>query len=37
MLQDCLTSLGDSHLKIQHKLKKVLGYVREMVEEKSKI
>lgn len=37
MLQDCLTCLGESHIKIQHKLKKVLGYVRAMIEEKIKI
>lgn len=37
LLQDCLMILGDHNHKIQHKLKKVLGYVREMVDEKKKI
>ena len=29
LLQDCITSLGDSNQKMGHKLKKVLSYIRD--------
>ena len=32
LLQDCITSLGDQNQKIQHKLRKVLKYIREVGE-----
>jgi transcriptional regulator len=36
LVQDCLTTLGESSQKITHKLKKVIAYIREMQSEQSK-
>ncbi len=30
LLQDCITALGDGNQALTHKLRKAVGYVREM-------
>jgi hypothetical protein len=36
LLQDCITTIGDSNQKLTHKLKKVIAYVRETQETQAK-